>query len=132
MQIIEKMNGNQGSKCIWPHIELQIRSINLSSLKNDHRNALACTYWPISIKKKFNFESGPINDLISHLRTQLEVLPSILNGCPWVILITFSGGDVVMIVILKSNLGSSELVLKFGRFMECNNNEPFHFQLWAH
>ena len=52
MQIIEKMNGNHGSKCLWPHTKLKSRIINLSLLKNDHRNALACTYWPISIQKK--------------------------------------------------------------------------------
>ena len=44
MKIIENMNGNHGSKCIWPHIELLSRNINLSLLKNDHRNVLAFTY----------------------------------------------------------------------------------------
>jgi len=57
------------------------------------------------------------------------VLPSILYGCPPVILITLSRGEVFMIVILKSNLGISKLDLKFGQFMECNSSEPFHFKL---
>ena len=26
-------------------------------------------------------------------------------------------------------VGSSEFVLKFGQFMECNSSEPFHFYL---
>ena len=59
------------------------------------------------------------------------VLPS-MYGFPSVNLITLSRGEVVMIVILKSNLGISELVLKFGQFMECNSSEPFHFKLGAH